>query len=277
MQPVILFRETLAEEGELAVAKKYFHVIHQRSHAKEDELVIGRYSVLPYYEELTSDLHFRGARLINTNAGHRYIANLEDWYEDLGPELTPRTWFNGPSELPDDGRAFVLKGRTNSRKDRWRTLMFAANKREAIEIYCKLMDDCLIAPQGVVIREYRPLMSFPIENLAGSPVTKEYRFFVYDGKVIAGGYYWSNFLEELRTYEDSPFYPSAADVPVGVLQVFIDCIRKPVDGGPSFYVIDMGQLKTGGWIVIELNDGQMSGLSDVNPDLLYHGLAEALK
>ena len=44
-----------------------------------------------------------------------YIANLEDWYEDLGPELTPRTWFNGPSELPDDGRAFVLKGRTNSR------------------------------------------------------------------------------------------------------------------------------------------------------------------
>ena len=39
MKPVILLRSSLAEEGELEVAKKYFRVVNSRLDIKENELV----------------------------------------------------------------------------------------------------------------------------------------------------------------------------------------------------------------------------------------------
>jgi hypothetical protein len=43
-----------------------------------------------------------------------------------------------------------------------------------------------------------------------------------------------------------------------------------------FGVVDVAQARDGRWIVIETNDGQMSGLSCVNPDELYDNMARAL-
>lgn len=37
-------------------------------------------------------------------------------------------------------------------------------------------------------------------------------------------------------------------------------------------MIDVAQTESGDWIVIELNDGQMSGLSENNPEILYKNL-----
>jgi hypothetical protein len=272
MRPVIFFRGSLAEEGEEAVALKHFPLLTQRTAVREGDLVIGRYSVLPYYEELETDLTQLGATLINTYAQHRYIADLENWVGDL-KELTPRTWFNGPHELPAEGR-YVLKGRTNSRKDRWKTLMYAEGRQQAIEIYCRLMDDCLIAPQGVVIREYVPLAAFPVENISGAPVTKEYRFFVFNGKVLAGGFYWSTHVEELKEAKLN-YQADLWGAEQWLVQTVIPRLPRPPQG-PSFYVVDVALTRKEDYLVIELNDGQMSGLSEVDPEKLYATLAERL-
>jgi len=56
MNPVILMRHSLAEEEEYLAAQKYFPVHSTRASLPEDSLVIGRYSVLPYYGELCDDL-----------------------------------------------------------------------------------------------------------------------------------------------------------------------------------------------------------------------------
>jgi len=40
----------------------------------------------------------------------------------------------------------------------------------------------------------------------------------------------------------------------------------------NFYVIDVAKTQSGEWIVIELNDGQFSGLSAIDPNDLYMNL-----
>ena len=42
----------------------------------------------------------------------------------------------------------------------------------------------------------------------------------------------------------------------------------------NFFVLDIAERDEGGWILVEVNDGMMSGLSDVNPHELYSQLAK---
>src|SRR5208282_2549555 len=97
------------------------------------------------------------------------------------------------------------------------------------------------------------------------PITKEFRFFVAYGQVIAGGYYWQNYADDL------PAIPDYREVPSSFLQEVI----KRVDGQVNFFVIDVGQKLNGEWQVVELNDGQQSGLSCIDPETLYARLYKA--
>jgi hypothetical protein len=45
----------------------------------------------------------------------------------------------------------------------------------------------------------------------------------------------------------------------------------------NFYAVDVAQTVAGDWIVIELNDGQMSGLSENDPEILYCNLLETVQ
>lgn len=49
-----------------------------------------------------------------------------------------------------------------------------------------------------------------------------------------------------------------------------------VSQNTNFYVVDIAETKFGEWIVIELNDGQMSGLSDIDAAWFYNALYEKL-
>jgi hypothetical protein len=43
-----------------------------------------------------------------------------------------------------------------------------------------------------------------------------------------------------------------------------------------FFVVDVAETEAGPWRVVEVNDGQMSGLSTIDPDRFYAALAAAL-
>lgn len=43
-----------------------------------------------------------------------------------------------------------------------------------------------------------------------------------------------------------------------------------------FMVIDMAEFEDGSWEVVELNDGNMSGLCDNDPFVLWSGVVEML-
>lgn len=259
---VILYRGIEFEKEELAIASQFFTCTNRRPDIIKGDLVIGRYSLLPFYADQAKDIDYVGASLINDYNQHRYIADLGNYIVDL-ERLTPRTWRN-IEDIPETG-PFVLKGETNSRKSHWLRDMFAKNKTEAIAIHNRLADDGLLSSQKIFIRQYVPLVKY-MDGVNGMPVTKEFRFFVAYGEVLCGDYYWQNYIDDIG------IKPDANEVPRTFLQNVIDRVGNQ----SNFYTIDVGQTLTGEWIVIELNDGQQSGLSCNKPAHLYENLLRVL-
>jgi hypothetical protein len=251
------------DSEEFNAAKKYFDCVDLLSNINTGDFVIPRYSFYPFPLDQEREIKNIGAKLINSYTQHRYIADLQNYVVDL-KDLTPRTWDN-IKDIPEN-ISLVVKGETNSKKGNWKKDMFASNKKDALEITSRLMDDSLISQQKIYYREYVPLVSL-MDGINGMPVSKEFRFFVAYGKVLCGGYYWQNYIEDLNCV------PNANDVP----RDFLDKVISIVGNKSNFYVIDVAEIQSGEWIVIELNCGNCSGLSTINPKDLYSNLFDVLK
>lgn len=206
------------------------------------------------------DQLFEGGRF----SAHRWPVPAST--ELLG-DLTPRTYLL--EDTPDTG-PFVVKGETNSKRSLWKTHMYAANKREAIQVACRLMEDSLISEQRIYVRDFVPLETFGV-GVDGVPIAREFRFFVLDGQVLCGAYYWANHTEFLAEHNIPT--PQASEVP----QEFLKRVTEAVGANVRFYVIDVAKTASGEWIVVELNDGQQSGLSENEPEKLYGALATHLR
>lgn len=266
MSEIVLFRQSdLDSLDELQKCQPHIKTTFSRSLCR-NQLVIGRYSVLPYYTELENDLKLQGCTLINSYAQHRYIANF-DYYEDIS-HLTFPTWFDTMANVPaSENGPFVVKGRTNSRKQEWETRMYAKDRADAVKVQCSLLQDSLIGLQGVVFRKYIPLKKLGENGVTGQPFVNEWRAFFYKKTQLALGYYWS--IAE----EDTQKRAMLDDKAFALLKEVSDIISEKV----NFYCVDIAQKEDGDWIVVELNDGQMAGLPyNQMADSLYYKLKMAL-
>lgn len=255
----ILFRVNRDTEEEMQAAIDAGWSVTTSRNNTSAPLMVGRYSVLPYYKELETDLAFSGAKLINSYQQHNYIASF-DYYEDL-KQFTPKTWFE-LSDVPDNAGPYVIKGCTNSRKQQWDTMMFANTKRAAVEIACELKRDSLIGDQNIIVRKFIPLEKID-EGINGLPMSNEWRFFFYKQTMLSHGFYWVS--TDLRGSMDT----------AGLM--FAQKIANIVAEHVNFFVLDIAKTLSGDWIVVELNDGQMSGLSDNDPKVLYTNLKSTLQ
>lgn len=266
MSTKILFRKYLAEEGEFETAKKYFEVIESRLQIEYGDQIIGRYSVLPYYDELEKDVSAGGSSLINTHKQHQFCADIKNWAPILS-NFTPASWFSLADACKDPYEGpYILKGTTNSRKHLFKTHMFADNKQEMRDVYFRLMDDGLIGPQGVIIRKFEEFKSYGVD-ISGIPIAHEFRFFVFKGKIFAKGFYWASHPEIIEE-----FNPDVNEVPTQFLFRIIEKLAPYC----NFYSLDVAQRKDGSWRVVEINEGQQSGLSTINPDQFYKALRKAI-
>lgn len=260
--PVVFFRQIDPDKEEFLEAQKFLPIYTQRAAIPPGSLVIPRYSCLPRYNELEADVKILGSQLIHTYKQHRFIADIRQYYPVL-KGITPETWEQWYG-LPEG--AYVLKGITNSKKFSWSTRMFAPNLQAVQTIARSLLEDAEIQEQGLVIRKYEPLVQYG-EGLNGLPFTNEWRFFVLDGEILLGGFYWGN---------EPEVYPGDLNViPTGAVEMVQECIRR-VGDTVRFYVVDVAEKASGGWIVVELNDGCQSGLPVCDPGVLYRALQERL-
>lgn len=259
--PIVLFRDS---DGTLEIehARHDFRVEQFRSKIPQDSLVIGRYSVLPFYRELEQDLLNNGSSLINSHRQHQWIANF-DWYEwlkDFTPESCyERDFYRWKYEGP-----FVLKGATNSRKHQWKTHMYAETRRDASRVAGRLANDSLIGQQGIVYRRYVPLKRIETCEISGLPLVNEWRLFYYKETLLSKGFYWTNCQ-----------YPERATFTSEALELASKCAEICAEH-TNFFVLDVAETESGEWILVEVNDGQMSGLSDNNPMTLYRNLRMAI-
>lgn len=263
LSPIILFRKSVDSEAECLTAKQYLDVAHNRTECR-NSLVVGRYSVLPYYKELEEDLKNNGSELINSYWEHNWIADFSYYYEL--EQYTPKTWFQ-MSDVPNNAGPLVLKGRTNSRKYAWNDCMFAEDKQAAMKVYCKLMEDYMIGTQGVVIRQYEPLKKLGQSVASGVPWSNEWRFFFLGKQLLAYGFYWSSADEECI---------KQARMNGDGLR-FAQNVANIASEFTNFFVLDIAEKENGEWILIEMNDGQMSGLSEIDPELFYSTLDRELE
>lgn len=275
-KPVIYYRESLFMPEERRIAERYFDCVSSIMDVNEGDLVIGRYSVLPFYKDQEADVIRRGARLINTYRQHQWIANIGEWagvdgtlrMDGLTPEAMTMNEFARRLDLPGP---YVVKGATNSKKFQWNTMMFANTRKEVAEIAVLLMQDGLVGDQEIYVRPYVPLKTFRI-GLNGLPITREFRFVCYRGIVLSGGYYWSSHAEDLRDDPEIAYQLNPDTVPAE----FIRGVAELIKFKANFIAVDVAQTADGDWIVVELNDAQMAGTSEINLDSLYGNLRAVL-
>ena len=251
-----------AESAEAGVSAKYLPTVNLISEVPLNSLVIGRYTVgsRRYYRWISREIQSKGGRLINSPDEHDYIADVAAYAPDLG-HLTPQTWTTW-ADLPEG--AYIVKGRENSRKFQWATHMFSATREDVPRVAARLLEDPLINHQGLVVREYIPLHKLD-EGLYQLPISNEWRCFFYKERLLAKGFYWASHPEDL----DKAFCTPEAEA------VAIEA-RRIVSEHVPFFVLDVAETADGRWIIIEINDAQMSGLSMVIPEELYSNLAAAL-
>lgn len=269
--PIILYRIDKSNLDEYKECSKIFLTRQFRGDIKSDDLVVPRYSSLPYYRELEYDVWHKGAKLIQSYEQHRWIADAR-WTEHS--ELfthTPKTYdeihsdqqfYNAP-----EGQ-YIVKGRTNSRKLNWNKKMLANSKREALEIAGELLQDPLIAEQGIIYREYIPLQTWEV-GANGLPFTNEWRFFFLGENLIDYGYYWAIAQEEtIQRAKQEPILP---------FWQFARKIAKIVAKKTNFFVLDIAKTAAGDIILVEINCGTMSGLAEIPADRFYRNLKNVLQ
>jgi hypothetical protein len=278
---VVLYRRSVVskteDEAEVAAASDAgLPLVSQRARLAggPPRLVVPRYSLWPHVRETLLDLQLLGCEPINDARASDFVRDVGEWSDALG-RLTPRTQaWDRYAQRPPPGPV-VLKGAEKSRKDRWSTHMLAADLHEAVQVFMRLSDDPLIG-RDVYVREYVPLEPLtgadgePLAGLGGAPVTREFRFFVLDGRVACGGFYWWNHADDLARV------PDPSEVPDALLS---EAVRRVRHAMPSlrFYALDVARAADGRWLVVELNDGCQAGLSGVPAPALYGALAERLR
>lgn len=109
---------------------------------------------------------------------------------------------------------------------------------------------------GVVLRQALPLRWIGTHVDSGAPIADEHRRFYLDGALLAQGRYWD-------AAGAGPPHDLLADVAAK-----IPC---------RFFSMDLARLDDGGWSIIEIGAGQVSGLvPGITAEDFYRSLREAL-
>ena len=263
----ILFRAgNLEQEQELEIASKYFPVYRLRSRLPYNSLVIGRFSTLPYYAELELDLATVGSQLINSYTQHRWVSNF-DYYEDV-KDYTPRSWDEREFYKSGYDGPLVIKGRTNSRKQRWGIGgMYAEDRKAAYDVASELANDPLIGPQGIIYREYVPLVSYETCPISGMPFANEWRLFYFGETLLSCGYYWTIASDE--TVQKAKLDKAGLDLAGKISRI----AAKHV----NLFVLDIAETQDGRWILIEINDGTCAGVGESQVEQLYRNLSYTIR
>lgn len=266
MATVFLHDPAILDDGELPAVKAlcpHWSPTETILDVNQGDLVIARHTVWPWPKRVDRDVTRLGGTLLNGLRQYAYCDSPLSWSWDLG-DLTPTTYTDF-SHLPDDGRAFIVKG-AKATKSLW-SKMYAPTKRAAIDLMIEMHGDPRYEGQEIVARDYVPLERQPGWDERSCPPSTEFRVFVLDGKIMSKGFYW--FLAD----DDHSVPPAASSIP----EVFLAKAISRISGKIRFYTLDVAKTRAGDWIVIEVTDGQRAGLSHNDPETLYGNMGQLLR
>lgn len=210
------------------------------------------------YKILYNQLLSKNYKLINTVEEYQNCHYLPDSLKFI-KSRTPQTIFENyedessietlieKSKIFGD-KAVILKDYVKSEKHHWETACYVKhasdiNKlKQSIRKLIELRDKYL--NEGIVIREFVELNDLTIHSKSRMPLTEEYRLFFFNKKLVGIYNYW----------EEGEYSFPKPDI------IEFEEIAKGVES--NFFSMDIARQKTGALIIIELGDGQVSGLPD---------------
>jgi hypothetical protein len=210
-----------------------------------------------HYTQLYDALLERGLQLINTPAAYRHCHYLPESYPLLEGH-TPRTVWLPIADVtmdrimallePFGTKPIIVKDYVKSQKHRWFEACFipSASDRKSVESvvneFLRLQGDDLNA--GLVFREFVEFDPIGVHPRSGMPLTREYRTFVLGGKPLLTANYWAE-----GNYEGEKTSPPT----------FQELVQRVES---RFFAMDVAKVKDGRYMVVELGDGQVSGLPE---------------
>lgn len=228
---------------------------------------------LDRYRALYTALDERGVNLKTSPDAYRLCHHLPAWYPTL-EGLTPRSvWLtideglgidNIMGRLSTFGNApVIVKDFVKSRKHEWNDACFIRSASDRTEVG-RVVGNFIRGQgadlaEGLVFREYVDLHRLAVDPRTRAPVNEEYRLFYVDGKRLLAAQHF----DPSAYTAGAPFDPAAFDEAAA---------RIP----SPFFAMDVARTVDGGWIVIELGDGQVAGLPDsVDPVEFYRLMSKS--
>jgi hypothetical protein len=208
------------------------------------------------YARLFEQLQAKGLRLINEPQAYRRCHYLPEWQDVLGDAAPRSVWLNADDSNCMEkvaaavrslgSKAVVVKDYVKSRKHEWLEACFIpdvsdrANLERVVRRFLELQGEDLNV--GLVFREFIEFERIGTHPRSGMPLSKEVRLFFLDGKLLYWADYWGQGAVERP--------------PLEAFEAIADRIDSP------FFAMDVAKTRDGRWMVMELGDGQVSGLPE---------------
>jgi hypothetical protein len=209
----------------------------------------------------------KGVRLINSPSEYQTAMEFDKFYPLLR-ELTPDSVvISSMDELSIvqtrlEFPVFV-KGAIKSNKDQGWAACVARDGTELAVIARSLLARDGRSRGKIIVRRLVRFRTLATDRQS-FPIGREYRAFVHRDEVLAYGFYWDE-------YRDTAALTREEEAAIKALS--IEAARRV---GTPFIAVDIGQLETGNWIVIEVSDGQFAGLSHIAVLELWSKLKDIL-
>lgn len=219
------------------------------------------------YRAIYDAARAKGITLPNAPEQHRTAMEFDAFYPLLADLTPPSVIIRSVEECAGAGASLgypvFVKGVVQSRKARgWRACV-ADNQDELERLTANLLELDNRSRGRVIVRRLVRLRHSRTSG-EGFPAGREFRYFLYQGRILASGYYWDG--------ED----PLATLTPEETTTVSELAQRAAVRLGVPYVAIDVGQMENGAWTVIEAGDAQFTGHSQIPLLMLWSRLRDAV-
>lgn len=200
--------------------------------------------------------------LINSPEEYEKYHTLPGWYNEFRDVTVESVWeYDGSvATIMEKGKllegSYIVKDFVKSRKHEWYDACYIpnirdrANAKKIISNFIERQADALVG--GIVLRKYEKLRSIGFHDKSGMPISEEYRVFVFAGKIHVLANYWEAEKEGILLEEEIKWLKDIASA-----------VKS------NFVTIDLARRENGKIIVMELGDGQVSGLQGICVEDFY--------
>lgn len=214
------------------------------------------------YRSFYNKLEEKGIILINSPEEYEKYHMLPDCYDDFKDDTAKSVWENqGTVEsalrmVRGLEGPYIVKDFVKSRKHEWYDACYInniadkTNAEKIIRNFVERQGSDLVG--GVVLRQFEKLNPIGFYEKSGMPISEEYRVFVFAGKILIIDDYWQT--DKKVSFSDKERRWIEASV------------RKMKS---NFVTMDLARREDGGLIIMELGDGQVSGLHQIKPADFY--------